>query len=92
MFLGCQYERFFHLNSTNSKIIDVENFRTVGGLLNYIYKSILTDKVSALSYGKEWIVFQLITYKVISWEKNFRAQKIDDLNLVWKKEIALTTL
>ena len=81
-----------HLNSTNSKIIDVENFRTVGDLLNYIYKSFLTDKVSALSYGKEWIVFQLRTYEVISWKKNFREQKIDDLNLVWKKEIALTTL
>ena len=81
-----------HLNLTSSEIIDVENFRIVGDLLNYIYKSFLIDKVSALSYGKEWIIFQLGTYEVLSWKKNFRKQKIDDLNLLWKKEIALLVL
>lgn len=81
-----------HLNRTSSEIIDVENFRIVGDLLNYIYKSFLIDKVSSLSYGKEWIIFQFGTYEVLSWKKNFREQKIDDLNLLWKKEIALLIL
>jgi hypothetical protein len=81
-----------HLNRTSTDIIVIENFNTVGDLLNYIYMFYLKNKVSPSSYGKEWIIFQLRTYEVLSWKMNFREQKINDLDLLWKKEIVLLVL
>ena len=81
-----------YFNRTSKAIINLGDFNTVGDLLNYIYFYYLKDKVSSSSYGKEWIIFQLRTYEVISWDMKFRERKIDDLDLLWKKEIVLIVL